>query len=230
MRPLISVHVLAGAVALVAGFAALWTVKGATAHKRLGMVFVCAMLMMCAFGFVLAFRNSVWVVINVPAAVVTAYLVTTSLTTVRPPARGERGLHVAAMLVALAVGPTMLALGVEAVANGGRRNGVPAFPFFLFGVVASLGAWGDVRVLRSGAPRGAARLTCHLWRMCFALFIAAMSFFLGQMKVMPPAMRIPAMLAIPPLAALATMLYWMWKLRRRRATRTLATLGTVPNM
>src|SRR5215217_3975166 len=121
MRPLIMVHVLAGAIALAAGFAALWTVKGATMHKRLGMVFVYAMLTMCTFGFVLAIRHTVWVVINVPAAVVTAYLVTTSLTTVRPPARGRRPLHIAAMLVALAVGPTMLALGVEAVANGGRR-------------------------------------------------------------------------------------------------------------
>jgi hypothetical protein len=40
-----------------------------------------------------------------------------------------------------------------------------------------LAAAGDVRVLRFGLPRGGPRLARHLWRMCFALFIAAGSFF-----------------------------------------------------
>lgn len=44
-------------------------------------------------------------------------------------------------------------------------------------------AAGDVRVMRSEPLRGGARFARHLWRMCFALFIAAGSFFSIQARV-----------------------------------------------
>src|SRR5256886_12841210 len=40
-------------------------------------------------------------------------------------------------------------------------------------------AAGDVRMLVRGGVLGAKRIARHLWRMCFGLFIAAGSFFLG---------------------------------------------------
>jgi hypothetical protein len=51
--------------------------------------------------------------------------------------------------------------------------------------------------------------------MTFALFIAAMSFFLGQAKVIPKPIRIGPLLAIPPLAALVVMIWWLWRVRSR---------------
>src|SRR5258708_2995774 len=47
------------------------------------------------------------------------------------------------------------------------------------GSVALLAAAGDVRMLVRGGVLGAKRIARHLWRMCFGLFIAAGSFFLG---------------------------------------------------
>jgi hypothetical protein len=123
------------------------------------------------------------------------------------------------MLVAFVVGAIDLTFGFEAVANGGNRNGVPAFPFFLFGLVGLVGSVGDVRMMRSGPLRGAPRLTRHLWRMSFALFVAAMSFFFGQAKVIPEPIRIIPLLALPVLAVLVTMLYWLWRVRFRRSVR-----------
>lgn len=76
-----------------------------------------------------------------------------------------------------------------------------------------------VRTLRARGLRGPARLPWHLWRMCFALFIAAMSFFLGQADQVPKPVRIPALLAIPVLVVPVTMLHWLWRLRPRRAPR-----------
>jgi hypothetical protein len=114
------------------------------------------------------------------------------------------------------------------VAHGGTRKGLPAFPFFLFGIIGLLGSVGDLRMLRSGPPHGAARLARHLWRMSFALFIAALSFFLGQQKVMPPALRIQPLLALPPFAVLGTMLYWLWRTRVRRAGVPLTIDSTRP--
>ena len=120
------------------------------------------------------------------------------------------------MLVALGVGFSSLAFAFEAIANGGAGQGMPAFPFFLFGIVALLASAGDFRFLRSGSPRGAARIARHLWRMCFALLIAALSFFIGQSDEFPPALRIMPLLALPMLIVLGVLFYWLWRVRVRR--------------
>jgi hypothetical protein len=96
------------------------------------------------------------------------------------------------------------------------RHGMPAFPFIMFGAVGLIGGLGDLGVLRSGPRRGVQRLSRHLWRMSFALFIAALSFFIGQAKVIPKPIRIMPLLVLPVLAVLVTMLYWLWRVRGRR--------------
>jgi hypothetical protein len=75
---------------------------------------------------------------------------------------------------------------------------------------------------RSEPLRGVFRLARHLWRMCFALAIAALSFFIGQSKVFPKPIRIIPLLALPLLAVLVTMLYWLWRVRVRRSLRGIA--------
>ncbi|HEY7409090.1 MAG TPA: hypothetical protein VH638_12550 [Gemmatimonadaceae bacterium] len=221
MRLLYVVHIVAGGLGLVAGYVALYAAKGATLHRKSGTVFVCAMLTMCVAGTTIAAVRDVAPAVNIPAALVTSYLVITSLTTVRPVANGTRGLDIGLMLMALAVGMTSLAFGFEAIASpdGKGRDGMPAFPFFLFGVIGLLGSAGDGRMIRSGALRGASRLARHLWRMSFALFIAALSFFIGQAQVIPKPIRIMPLLALPVLAVLVTMIYWLWRVRTKRPFR-----------
>ncbi len=73
--------------------------------------------------------------------------------------------------------------------------------------------------MQSAEPPGPSRLVRHPWRMSFALFIASMSFFLGQADEFPEALRIPALLAVPALAPLVIMLYWLWRVRIRRSLR-----------
>ena len=226
MRLLYLVHIIGGTLGLLAGYTALFSVKGAVTHRRSGMVFVYAMLAMCAAGAFMAIRHGVWMEVNVPAALLTAYLVITSLTTVRPLASGGRQLTIGLMLVGLTIGLMCLAFGAQAIANGGRRNGIPAFPFLMFGVVGTLGAVLDLRLLRVGTLTGAARLTRHLWRITFALFIAAMSFFIGQADVFPKPIRIPALLAMPVLAVLVSLLYWLWRVRVKRSLRGLVGIAS----
>jgi hypothetical protein len=219
------VHILAGSLGLVSGYLALYATKGAPLHRRSGMVFVSAMLTMCFLGTVIAAVRGVAPAMNIPAGLLTAYLVITALTTVRPPAARSRWLDPVLLLVALAVGLTCLKFGFEAVAHGGKRNGMPAFPFFLFGGVGTLAALLDLKMIRAGGLRGAPRLARHLWRMCFALFIAALSFFLGQAKVIPKPIRIPGLLALPVLLVLVTMFYWLWRVRVRRTARGIVGAG-----
>ena len=58
----------------------------------------------------------------------------------------------------------------------GSKEGFPAAAYFIFGSVALLSAVGDIRMLLRGGVFGAHRIPRHLWRMCFALFIAAVSY------------------------------------------------------
>jgi uncharacterized membrane protein len=231
MRMTLVLHIISGGLGLVAGFIALYASKGARLHRKAGMAFVFAMVTAGVAGLSIAAVRDVAPALNIPAAVLTVYLVVTALTTVRAPFAAPREMHAGAMLVALVVGLISLTFGLEAIAAGGKRNGMPAFPFFMFGVVGLLASAGDFRILRLGSLRGAARLVRHLWRMSFALFIAALSFFIGQANVFPKPVRIRGLLALPVLAVLVTMLYWLWRVRLRRSLRgivvTTAESGTV---
>lgn len=213
------VHIVAGVLVVVFGYVALYAPKGGRLHRKTGMIFAYVMLTTAIAGMIIAVVRGVAPAINVPAALLTAYLVITSLMTVRPLAVPRRWLDLGLMLLVSGVALTSLKFGFDAIVNGGTRNGMPAFPFFMFGVAATLATIGDLRMIRSGALRGASRLARHLWRMCFALFIAAISFFIGQAQVFPKPIRIVPLLALPVLAVLVTMFYWLWRIRVRRSLR-----------
>ena len=228
MDLLLLTHVAAGGTGLLSGYVALSVTKGARTHRRAGMVFVAAMLTMCLFGGVIAQRTAAWAVVNTTAALLTGYLVISGLLTVRPVA--PRAVHLAGMFLALGLGAMTLTFGIEALANGGSRNGIPAFPYFLFGTVGMLGTIGDIRVLRSGPLTGASRLARHLWRMTFALWIATMSFFLGQADVFPKALRIPGLLAVPVVAVLVAMIYWLVRIRGRSGLKAVSRMSLQGDM
>lgn len=204
----LSIHVIAGLLGLLSGGIALYAAKGGRLHRKSGKMFVSTMLAMCVTGFTVATVRDAAPEINVPAAILTAYLVTTALIAVRPRSAATRRLTLLATLVGLAVGLSSLTLGIWALASPAVPNGF-AFPLFLFGSVGLAAAIGDVKVLRSSDLPGPRRLRRHLWRMCFALFIGALSFFVGQADVFPPPIRIRPLLALPPFVVLVTMLYWM---------------------
>jgi uncharacterized membrane protein YfcA len=209
---LVPVHVLAGTIAIVAGFTALYSVKGLTLHRKSGMVFVCVMLVMSLSGAVMAFGHP-GTALNVPAGLVTAYLVITSLATVRPPASGWHRLDQAAMVAAFTIG-----VGSLVVAMSGTVSAGMAYPLVMFALVALFAGEGDRRMIRAGGIKGAPRLRRHLWRMCTALFIAAASFFLGPVRRIPEPLRAPAFRLIP-LLVLVTMAYWLWRYHRKPSAR-----------
>jgi len=76
-----------------------------------------------------------------------------------------------------------------------------------------------VRIMRFGLPRGRPRLSRHLWRMCFALFIAAGSFFSIRervAKILPYPFTTGPMRTLPILLLFGAMFYWLWRVRSRR--------------
>lgn len=201
-------HVSAGLLALVAGAIALSVLKGGRLHRRSGMVFVCAMSFMSTTGALMAALGP-----NRPtiiAGVLTFYLVSTALLTVRRPAEGLAWLDTGAALMALSLAVASVTFGFEALGSASRSlDGIPAVVIFKFGIVALLATIGDVRMIVAGGTLGAGRIARHLWRMCFAMYIATASFFLGQAQVFPAELRKPALLAIPVVLVVGLMLYWL---------------------
>lgn len=219
---LLSLHIVSGLLGLVSGFIAVFSVKGMKLHRKSGMVFVYSMLILAATGAVLGVvKNEMS---NATSGALTFYLVATALLTVRDRERKSHWIDTAATLVALAVGILNIQMGIEALNTpSGTRNGVPAGMIFFLGSVALIGALGDIRVRLTGALQGAHRIARHLWRMCFALFVASGSFFLGQAQVFPESIRILPLLAVPALLPLVLLLYWLIRVSftqwyRRRAS------------
>lgn len=222
---LLPIHIAAGGLAIILGAIALSVRKGGTLHRRSGLLFVGAMLVMGTTASILGFRKSPTDP-NIVAGLLTGYFVLTALTTVRKRSAWSRAIDIAAMIVAFALGFADIARGVEAFQTPRRAlHGVPFFMFFFLGTVMLLAAFGDVRVLWSGALRGGQRLRRHLWRMCFALFIAAGSFFSIRArvaKVLPEPFTTAPMRALPIVLLFGAMFYWLWRLR---GGRTLPPLG-----
>lgn len=88
VRPTLLVHVVAGALALVSGFVALSAAKGLKLHRKSGLLFVGAMVLMGLSGAVIATMTGEPG--SVTGGLLATYLVVTALTTVRPPAAGSR--------------------------------------------------------------------------------------------------------------------------------------------
>jgi hypothetical protein len=215
---LLPVHVAAGGLSIVLGAIALSARKGGPIHRRAGAWFVGAMSVMAITAAALGIRSGATG--NVFAAVMTIYFVGTALLTVRAETLWNRRLTITACVAAMAVAIVDVMAGLEAVQSPtGARNGVPYQMLFFLASIMALSAIGDVRVLRSGPLRGSRRLARHLWRMCFALFIAAGSFFSIEARVasvLPsPLTSAPARM-LPILLVFAAMFYWLWKVRRRR--------------
>jgi hypothetical protein len=235
MDMLLPIHIAAGGLAIVLGAVALIVKKGGTLHRRSGMLFVYAMLVMGFTASILGFLKSPTDG-NVFTGLLTAYFVGTALTTVRPVSPWTRTINGVALTVVVGLALGSIVGGVKAFNNPGLSpGGVPSRMIgvmsFVLATVMTLAAAGDVRILRFGPPRGRPRLARHLWRMCFALFIAAGSFFSIRervAKILPEPFTTGPMRALPILLLFGAMFYWLWKVRRRRTLPVVVRHDSMP--
>ena len=232
---LLPLHVAAGELALVLGTIALVAKKGGTIHRRSGLLFVYAMLVMGISASLLGFRNSPTDP-NVFAGFMTAYFVGTALTTVRPLSPWTQMINGAALMVAVGLAFGSIMRGAQVFNSPDLSPG--GVPFRTIGVMSFvlattllLAAIGDVRVMRFGVPSGGPRLARHLWRMCFALFIAAGLFLSVRERVatiLPEPFTTGPMRALPILLLFGAMFYWLWRVRGRRTLPVLVRHDSIP--
>lgn len=206
-------HISMGSLALLSGAAAMTFLKGSRLHRLSGNVFFVSMLIMAATGVYISIFITPTMG-NVMGGTMAFYLTATAWLTVwRKP--GEIGrLEIVLALLGLATAITAIAFGITALQSpDGRFSGYGPPLYFVFGAAALLGTVLDVRMIARRGFTGTARLTRHLSRMCFAFFIATGSFFFGQAKLFPAAVRESGLLSIPALLPFALLLFWVFRLR-----------------
>jgi hypothetical protein len=220
---LLPIHIAAGSLAIVLGAIALSVKKGGTIHRRSGLLFVYAMLVMGVSASILSILRGRDLG-NVFAGVLTAYFVGTALTTVRPVSSWTRLINAVALTVAAVLAVGCVFGGIRLISTPGYAPGGVSFRTsgmmsLIIAAVLAMAAAGDVRIMRLGMPRGGPRLSRHLWRMCFALFIAAGSFFSLRERVatiLPEPFTTGPMRALPIVLLFGAMFYWLWRVRGRR--------------
>jgi len=210
--PLLLLHIVAGTLGMLSGFVAVFLLKGSRRHGLAGTVFVIAMLALSASGVILATMKSQPG--NILGGTLTFYLVATAWMTARRREGAPGIFDWAGLLVVLAVGAVQVTFGLEAATSPtGLKYGYPSWPYFFMGSVALLAAVGDARMLLRRGISGTPRIVRHLWRMCFALFIAASSVFLARQQIFPVLMRKTGTLAFLSFLPLLLMIFWMIRVR-----------------
>ena len=215
------IHIAGGLVALAAGTAAVAVRKGGALHAWAGTFFCAAMLVLGITAAVLEpFRQPVP---GSPAGgILVCYFVLTAWMTARRRDGRAGWIEKTACAAALATAAVMAWGGL----TGATTPAGPG-PVFALAGVCLLAGLGDLKaILRPLSP--VQRISRHLWRMCFAFFIATGSFFLGQQDVLPRAVRGSPILFLLAFAPFAIMAFWLVRMRFGKALARLKLRASPP--
>lgn len=212
ITPVLIIHIAVGTICLLSGFTALIFRKGSQPHRRAGKFFV--------FSTVAAAVTAVYLAIFTPEKMISIiggtiafYLVITGWLTV---ARKTNSLLIdlGLLILPLAAGIGAINLGLDAAGSeSGLKEELPPGAYYFWASTAAVCVGLDIKVILSGGVSGKARISRHIWRMCFALFIAEAAFVLGQQHVFPEILRNTYLLIVPLLLVIILMIFWLFRVR-----------------
>jgi uncharacterized membrane protein len=216
LSPILLFHICGGTLGVLSGAVAIFLRKGSRRHAIAGRVFVISMLVLGASGVYMASLKMQPG--NILGGAFTCYLVATSWIAAKRQQVSTGTFDWGALLLVSALTIVELTLGLEAaISSTGMKYGYPSGPYFFIGSVALIAATGDVRLLIRGRMSCTQRIARHLWRMCFAFFIASASIFLARAHLFPAFMRSTGMLYLLSLFPLLLMIFWLIRIRFARA-------------
>ena len=224
------VHIASGSTGILSGFAASFLRKGSRRHGLAGNVFVVSMLLLSGTGAYMAILKHQPG--NIMGGVLTFYLVATAWVTARREQAGTDLLDWAALFVVFTLAAFELTYGVEAALSPtGMKADYPPGPYFMLGTVALLATVGDIRMLIRKGISGTQRVARHLWRMCFAFFVAASSLFLARQQYFPDVMRRTGVLYLLSFFPLVLLIFWLVRVRLSKAYKQRPVmLGSQPSL
>ncbi len=208
--PMLVIHICGGVVGLLSGIAAVSFRKGSARHRIAGNIFFISMLTNGSTAALLG---------NVFGGAITFYLVTTGWLTARRREGETTIFDWGAFLVCLAMGIVIMIDGLRVVTGAAApKPGVPVGMTLFLGCVVLLAAAGDLRMLVRGGVFGRQRISRHLWRMCFGLFIATGS-FLAQRRVIA-FLGGPKLFFLLAPVPLILMIFWLIRVRFQNVYKT----------
>lgn len=212
------VHIAGGSLAIVSGTIAVTVRKGSWLHARAGTWFVDSMIVLGVTATILALVEGQ----SGLGGILTCYFVATSWVT----ARRRDGATGTFEKIACAFACGLAAIQAWGAASGAATTPVGPGPVYALAAVCLLAGLGDLAAILRKQLTPAQRISRHLWRMCFAFFIATGSFFVGQQDVMPAVMRGSAILYLIAFAPLAAVLFWLARIRfGKRLRQTLEAIS-----
>lgn len=225
MNIVMAIHIGAGLLALPAGAIAVAARKGGRLHDRAGTAFFGSMVVLGITAAILEpFRTPE------PGSPVAALFVLYFVATSWVAARRRDGTTGKFEMLACAAALGTAALMIwGAVMDGATTPAGPGVIYALASVCLLAGLLDLNAVLRKRLT-SAQRIARHLWRMCFAFFIATGSFFLGQQDLLPEAMRGSPVQFVLAFAPFAVMVFWLVRIRFPKAVARLKlrTQGSSP--
>lgn len=221
LAAILAAHIGGGIVAILAGAVAVGARKGGSVHRLAGTWFFASMLVLGVTAAILEpFREPDPGSPLIGLAV--CYFVLTSWVTARRRDGSTGWFEIGACVAALGIAAATL----WGAMTGGSTSPVGQGPVFALAGIFLLAGLGDLNVILRKKLTAAQRLSRHLWRMCFAFFIATGSFFIGQQDVLPQAARGSPILFVLGFAPLAIMLFWLVRIRFAKPLRRLT--GSFP--
>jgi hypothetical protein len=213
MNGILGIHIAAGTIALLTGTAAIAARKGKRVHVTAGTWF-------CISMFVLGITASILGPFRTPpespiGGIMVCYFVATAWLAARNRSGTAGRFDRIAGAAILVIAALTIGQGVERVlAEPGEFPEVPsAGALFSLGAVCLFAGLSDLKFIFRGALSARQRTLRHLWRMCFAFFIATGSFFLGQQDVMPEVLRGSAVLWFLAFAPFGVLGFWVVRVR-----------------
>ncbi|HST36071.1 MAG TPA: hypothetical protein VLK25_05530 [Allosphingosinicella sp.] len=208
MNILMAIHIAGGLAALPAGTIAVAARKGGRLHARAGTLFLGAMLVLGVTAAILEPLRQ-----PVPGSPLGGLIVCYFVLTSWQAARRRDGTTGKFEILACAFALGTAALMVwAALMQGATTPAGPGVVYFVGGICL-IGGLLDLNAILRARLTPVQRIARHLWRMCFAFFIATGSFFLGQQDVLPAAVRGSPALFVLAFAPFAVMAFWLVRVR-----------------
>jgi hypothetical protein len=221
MNILLAIHIGGGLLALPSGATAVAARKGSRIHAKAGTLFLAAMLVLGVTASLLEpYRTPPGSPIG---GIIVCYFVATSWMAARRRDGTTGWFEMIACAAALALGGLTVWGGLK-----GATTPAGPGPVFAIGGLCLLAGLLDLNAILRAGLTPAQRIARHLWRMCFAFFIATGSFFLGQQDVLPAALRGSPVLFVLAFAPFAVMAFWLVRVRFPKALARLKLRAPAP--
>lgn len=206
---LLTLHITTGTFAIITGFITLFLVKGSKWHVNTGRAFNIAMLVTAAsISGLGAYGHNID---DILGGVMIMYFIISAWRSLKFPKVTLNRLDVGLFVVILSLTLANLALGYQA---GKSVQEFPPALYYITATILFIAVLDDIYLFIKRGAKGNYRVIRHSWRMCLVLFIAAGSFFLGQMKVFPQIIieKMFYLLFIPPILPILALIYWVIRL------------------